>query len=112
MQALTASSFYTRPDVEEGASGAAPGQSPELGRVNNAELAEKGCSTAFLPRFLVCARKEGSCSGRKVLSRILSSYLRCHLPLAPEEFVQAVVQQLCAEEQLSNIAQHLGSSVC
>ncbi|VDM73004.1 unnamed protein product, partial [Strongylus vulgaris] len=39
------------------------------------------------------------------------SYLRSHLPLAPEEFVQAVAAQLTSDEQLANIAKHLGVDV-
>lgn len=49
--------------------------------------------------------------GRGVLSDMLSSYLRSHLSLAPEEFVQAVAQQLSSDEQLSNIGKHLGESM-
>ncbi|KAK6744789.1 hypothetical protein RB195_011483 [Necator americanus] len=90
VQALTTESFCTRADVEEGASGSAPSQSSVVGTENNLELVEKG---------------------RKVLSGMLLSYLRSHLPLAPEEFVQAVADQLMSDEQLSNIAKHLGVEV-
>ncbi|KIH49181.1 hypothetical protein ANCDUO_20745 [Ancylostoma duodenale] len=38
---------------------------------------------------------------------MLLSYLRSHLPLAPEEFVRAVAEQLSSDEQLSNIGKHL-----
>ncbi|KAK6053079.1 hypothetical protein COOONC_09416 [Cooperia oncophora] len=87
VKALTMSSFYTRADVEEGAAGAAPSQSSEVGEGTNTELVEKG---------------------REFISQVLSSYLRCQLPLAPEEFVQAVVTQLSSDQQLADIAKHLG----
>ncbi|KHJ79646.1 hypothetical protein OESDEN_20702, partial [Oesophagostomum dentatum] len=87
VKALTTESFYTRADVEEGASGSAPSHSDDVGKGSNAELVEKG---------------------RNVLSGMLMSYLRCHLPLAPEEYIQAVAEQLTSDEQLANIAKHLG----
>ncbi|VDL66514.1 unnamed protein product, partial [Nippostrongylus brasiliensis] len=90
VKALTTSSFYTRPDIEENATDAAPSRSAEVGEGSNTELVGKG---------------------RELLSRVLSSYFRCHLPRAPEEFVQAVVEQLSSEEQLSNIAKHIGIDV-
>ncbi|VDO52296.1 unnamed protein product [Haemonchus placei] len=90
VKALTTSSFYTRADIEEDAARAAPSQSTEVGEGSNTELAEKG---------------------DKVISQVLSSYLRCQLPLAPEEFIQAVVNELSSDEQLANIAKHLGVDV-
>uniref|UniRef100_A0A7I4YH09 Large ribosomal subunit protein mL44 n=1 Tax=Haemonchus contortus TaxID=6289 RepID=A0A7I4YH09_HAECO len=90
VKALTTSSFYTRADIEEDAARAAPSQSTEVGEGSNTELAEKG---------------------HKVISQVLSSYLRCQLPLAPEDFIQAVVNELSSDEQLANIAKHLGVDV-
>ncbi|KHJ86805.1 carboxyl transferase domain protein, partial [Oesophagostomum dentatum] len=90
VKALTTESFYTRADVEEGASGSAPSHLADVGKGSNAELVEKG---------------------RTVLSGMLMSYLRCHLPLAPEEYIQAVAEQLTSDEQLANIAKHLGVDV-
>ncbi|KAL6725755.1 hypothetical protein Aduo_007786 [Ancylostoma duodenale] len=90
VKALTCESFFTRSDVEEGASGSAPSQSSDVGTGSNTELVQRG---------------------RDVLSRMLLSYLRSHLPLAPEEFVQAVAEQLSSDEQLSNIGKHLGIDV-
>ncbi|RCN25741.1 hypothetical protein ANCCAN_28544, partial [Ancylostoma caninum] len=90
VEALTCESFFTRSDVEEGASGSAPSQSSDVGTGSNTELVQRG---------------------RGVLSRMLLSYLRSHLPLAPEEFVQAVAEQLSSDEQLSNIGKHLGIDV-
>ncbi|KAK6031370.1 carboxyl transferase domain protein [Ostertagia ostertagi] len=42
VKALTTSSFYTRADIEEGAAGAAPSQSTDVGEGSNTELVEKG----------------------------------------------------------------------
>ncbi|VDK50258.1 unnamed protein product, partial [Cylicostephanus goldi] len=90
VKALTCESFFTRADVEEGASGSAPSQSFEIGEESNSELIAKG---------------------RGILSHMVLTYLRSHLPLAPEEFVQAVAYQLISDEQLSNIAKHLGNQI-
>ncbi|CAJ0596634.1 unnamed protein product [Cylicocyclus nassatus] len=90
VKALTCESFFTRADVEEGATGSAPSHSFEVVEESNSELIAKG---------------------RGALSHMVLSYLRSHLPLAPEEFVQAVADQLISDEQLSNIGGHLGVDV-
>ncbi|KAJ1359803.1 39S ribosomal protein L44, mitochondrial [Parelaphostrongylus tenuis] len=89
VNALTTESYFERADIAEGACDAALSHT-DVASNSNAKLIEKG---------------------RGELLRIVVSYLRCQLPLAPEEFIQAVAKELCSEQQLSNIAKHLGIDV-
>ncbi|VDM59638.1 unnamed protein product [Angiostrongylus costaricensis] len=89
VNALTTESYFKRADIAEGACDATLTPTEEA-YDGNTKLVKKG---------------------RDELLRIVLSYLRCHLPLAPEEFIQAVAEELCSEKQLSNIAKHLGIDV-
>ncbi|KJH42046.1 RNase3 domain protein [Dictyocaulus viviparus] len=88
VNALTSESFSKRNDVES------------VGAVNSDRSSDLCDSNEKLAE-----------KGSAILSQVLLSYLRCHFPLAPEEFVQAVAMDLSSEKQLSCIAKHLGIDV-
>ncbi|KAI1729434.1 hypothetical protein DdX_01675 [Ditylenchus destructor] len=91
VRALTNTSFFTRNDMSEGAQYPQPAKNENSLLDTDVEVNDKLVD-----------------KGLEITERLTLGFLRCHFPLAPEEFICKLVAHMLSEESMSELATSLG----